>query len=136
MSGPWTFDQSEARLRRAAMGQRAAERALRKAGREKAETERSYREALALQIVQEIADGAAKTVAADLARGRPHVAALRELRDIAEAVYEAQQQVTWRRSADRRDVRSLAEWSMRRELAEGYGDTPEPEFAQPIGAAA
>jgi hypothetical protein len=61
------------------------------------------------------------------------VARLRRERDIAEGVREAMQQAAWRRAADRKDTQRFIDWSARRELAEGYGNAPEPEFEQPIG---
>lgn len=29
---------------------------------------------------------------------------------------------------------AFIDWSLRRDVAEGYGSAPEPEFAEPIGA--
>jgi hypothetical protein len=35
-------------------------------------------------------------------------------------------------AADRKDTQRFIDWSMRRELAEGYGNTPEPEFVKAL----
>ncbi len=75
-------------------------------------------------------NGAAWTVAQDLARGNTDVARLRRERDIAEGVKEAAVQAAWRRAADRRDVGRFMDWSARRDLAE----MPDPEaFESAIG---
>jgi hypothetical protein len=115
---PWTITDAREALARSSAAQSAAEQGLRKAVQDYAHAEENYRRALATRIAQLRGEGAAATVAADLARGDEHVAQLRRVRDIAEGVKEAMAQVGWRASADRRDTQALAEWSMRRELAE------------------
>ncbi len=118
---PYSFDDATALTRQASAAQKAAEDLLRSTSRDSAEKERSYRVALAKEIVRQHADdGVAWSVAPDLARGNPEVANLRMLRDIAEGVREATQQQAWRASADRKDLTQLVLWSMRRDLAEGY----------------
>jgi len=134
---PFDYGQAVAAAREASALQLGAERAMRDAAQTYADAEERYRCALAKEIVRQHAeDGVAWTVAPDLARGDPNVARLRRERDIAEGVREASRQAVWRRAADRRDVARFTDWSMRRELAEGYGNAPEPEpeFAAPIGA--
>lgn len=131
---PYDFAAAIAASRRAAAAQQGAETAMREASRAYAETEERYRVALAKEIVRQHAeDKVAWTVAPDLARGNADVARLRRERDIAEGVRDALQQAAWRRAADRKDTQRFVDWSMRRELAEGYGNAPEPDFASPIG---
>ena len=136
MSQPWTFEQATANCRAASAAQQHAEEELRRAFRTFAEAEEKYRKALAVEIVKAHADGVAWSTAPDLARGADGVARLRRERDIAEGVKEAMQQAVWRATANRKDAQRFTEWSMRRELAEGYGQTPDPTYEKPIGAAA
>ena len=131
---PYTFAQAAGAARQASLAQQSAEDAVRQAARDFAVKEEAYRIALAKEIVTQHDQGVAWSVAPDLARGNKTVAALRRERDIAEGVREAMQQACWRRTADRKDTQRFIDWSMRRELAEGYGQTPEPEFEAPIGA--
>jgi multidrug efflux pump subunit AcrA (membrane-fusion protein) len=127
MTQPYTFPEAVAAARRAAESQRAGEQAVRDAAEQAAEAERQYRRALAQQIVTVHAEGAAWTVAQDLARGAQHVADLRYARDVQAGVLEAAQQRAWRHSADRKDMVQFIEWSKRRDLSEGHG---EPQWAQ------
>lgn len=132
----YTFEQARTAAQAASAGQLAAERALKDSSRDFAEKEERYRVALAKEIVRQHADdGVAWTVAPDLARGNQDVARLRRERDIAEGVRGAMQQAAWRRAADRKDTQRFIDWSMRRELAEGYGRAPEPEFSETFGGA-
>jgi hypothetical protein len=102
---PYDFQGAREAAAAASRAQLHAEKALKDAAREYAEKEERYR-----------------------------VARLRRERDIAEGVREAMQQACWRRAADRKDTQRFIDWSMRREMAEGYGSAPEPEFTEPIGA--
>lgn len=129
MTGPWTFDQAREKCLNAARAQEQAENSVRQAARDAAEAEERYRVELAKEIVRQHADEeVAWTVAPDLARGDARVAKLRRERDIAEGVREAMGQMAWRRTADRKDAQRFSDWSMRRELAEGFGQTPQPQF--------
>jgi multidrug efflux pump subunit AcrA (membrane-fusion protein) len=123
MTAPFDFGQAVAAARRAAEAQKAGEQAVRESAADLAEKERLYRKALAQAIVQQHADGAAWTVAQDLARGVTTVADLRYERDVAKGVLDAAEQRAWRGTADRKDMHLFCDWSKRRELAEGYGDT-------------
>lgn len=131
---PYDFAQAREAAAQASTLQLAAETAMKDAARAYALAEEKYRIALATEIVRQHAeDKVAWTVAPDLARGNPAVAALRRERDIAEGVRDAMQQAAWRRAADRKDTQRFIDWSARRELAEGYGTEPVPEFTEPIG---
>jgi flavin-dependent dehydrogenase len=131
---PYTFEQARGAAAAASAAQLAAERAMKEASKDFAQKEQSYRVALAKEIVRQHAeDKVAWTVAPDLARGDVEVARLRMERDIAEGMREASQQAAWRRAADRKDTQRFIDWSARREIAEGYGQAPEPEFESAIG---
>lgn len=116
---PWTFGEARQNCRNASAAQIAVEDALKAAYRDYAQKEEAYRKALAAEIVRCHADGIAWSTAPDIARGDDTVARLRMERDIAEGVREALQQAAWRRTADRKDAQRFADWSQRRELAEG-----------------
>lgn len=123
MDGPWDFNQARHVAARASAQQLSAEEFLKQAYKDFAVAEETYRLLLAQEIVrQHDHDGVAWTVAPDLARGNKQVAAARAKRDIAEGVKEAAAQQAWRAAADRRTAERLIEWSMRRELAEGYDE--------------
>lgn len=115
---PWDFDEARDACRKAAQAQEVAEEGVRHAARELALAEEHYRVALAKRIFVLRADGTAATVCADLARGDETVAELRRHRDIAEGVYEAMKQASWRHNQNRKDAQRFADWSQRRELAE------------------
>ena len=125
MTGPWSFDAAVDHLRTATLAQQEVERLLRDAFAKYAVAEEHYRKALAMAIVSAHNDGVAWTAAADLARGDKGVAQARRERDVCEGMKEAIVQAGWRRAADRRDAQRFADWSMRRELAEFHGETPE-----------
>lgn len=124
---PWTFAEATAKCRQAAVAQSHAEDAYLAAARDFAAKEEAYRKALAAEIVKTHADGVAWSTAPDLARGDETVARLRMERDIAEGVREAMEQALWRMAANRKDAQRFSDWSMRRELAEGAGQVPEPD---------
>jgi hypothetical protein len=115
VSNPWTFDEARKACREASRLQEGAEDAFEAA---------AVDIALATEIVSQHDGGVAWTVAPDLARGDKNVAALRRERDIKTGVRDALDQACWRRVADRKDAQRFADWSMRRELAEGYDDSP------------
>lgn len=130
MSGPWTFDEADKTCKEASRRQKAAEDSFQEAAADAAKAEEAYRLALAEEIIRQHDDGVAWTVAPDLARGEKGVAAKRRERDIAVGVRDALDQACWRRNADRKDAQRFSDWSMRRELAEGYDDTPTEHHNQ------
>ena len=99
--------------REASEAQQNAERWYAGKGREYAEAERAYREALATAIVRIKSEGTAITVAQDLARGDKHVAELRYNRDLAEGLKDAASQSIWRHTAARRELCLFISWSER-----------------------
>jgi hypothetical protein len=131
VSNPWTFDEARQACRDASRNQEAAEDSFQQAAVDAAKAEEAYRLALATEIVGQHDSGVAWTVAPDLARGNKTVAALRRDRDIATGVRDALDQACWRRNADRKDAQRFADWSMRRELAEGYDDSPTDHRRDP-----
>lgn len=135
MSGqPWDFDQARAESLAAEQEQRRVESEVTLAFREYAKAERLYRVALARRIWELKRDGIAVTACENLAKGDPAIAALKEERDSKEGLKETAKVAAWRVNADRHDVRDFIQWSMRRDLAEGYGAQPTPKFTEPIGA--
>lgn len=133
---PYDFGQARAAAAAASRAEAAAEDFIREAYKDAALRNEAYRKRLAEEIVAVHNAGAAWTVAQDLARGAADVARMCRDRDIAEGVKEAAVQAAWRRKDDRRDTARFIEWSMRRELAEGYGQAPEPEYTSAIGGRA
>jgi hypothetical protein len=127
----WDFEQALEASRRGKLGQEAAERDRKDAVEVAAKAERAYRSALAAEIVRTHAQGAAWTVAQDLARGEKHVADLRYERDVAVGMKEIAEQRAWRHQSDRRDIREFVQWSR---IIAPLGDQPEPRnLAPPIG---
>jgi hypothetical protein len=110
---PYDFAEAKAAASRAAANQIECEKQLVKTSTDAASAEKRYRLALAKKIVDVHANGAAWTVAQDLARGDEDVAELRYQRDVARGVFEAQQQAAWRHAADRKDLGRLIDWSAR-----------------------
>lgn len=107
--------------------QREVEDEMREKSRTLAACEQAYRRALAEKILalRTAEDQAAWTTCSDIARGDGHVARLRYERDVAEGVLDAIRQQAFRRGADRKDVDTLLNWSMRRDLRT---DTPPADF--------
>jgi hypothetical protein len=129
---PWSFVEAVAAARRASEAQQQAEQARRDAASDLAEKERIYRQALAAEVLKAHADGAAWTVAQDLARGNKHVSQLRYERDVQRGVVEAAEQRAWRHQSDRRDTREFITWSR---LINSHGEQAEPaDLPEPIGA--
>lgn len=116
---------------RASELQREVEDAIRDASRNLAEAERQYRAKLSERILHHNANGGvAWTTCSDVARGEKEVSDLRYARDVAAGVLEATQQQAFRRGADRRDLDTLLNWSMRRDLRT---DTPPADWEQQQG---
>lgn len=119
---PYSFAEARAKVDEASRAMKAAEQARRDASKALAEAERAYRVALARKIVEVHADGAAWTVAQDLARGDKAVADLRYYRDVAKGVLDAAETVSWRHAADRKDLAALIDWSKRVSPDGQYGE--------------
>jgi hypothetical protein len=118
VTGPWEFDEAHAKLQRCSAEQKAAEAFVKAAYKDFAEARGNFREALAKKIVELRDQGTSVTLCEKLAAGDKHVVTLEKKKDIAEGVVEAAKQRSWTAAADRKDAQGLAEWSMRRELAE------------------
>jgi hypothetical protein len=129
---PYDFGEALRESRRRADAQEKGEREVRLAARDAAKAEHAYRVALARRITELHDSGVAWSVCADLARGDEHVAVLRRTRDVRQGLLEAAQQSAWRLSADRKDAHAFITWSMRRDLAEGFGDVLEPAAEQAV----
>jgi hypothetical protein len=134
MTGPYTFDEARKASEHASNIQRQAEQFVIASTKRYANAERAYRKALAEKILALKAEGMAITACGDVARGEARIADLKFDRDVAEGVREAASQAVWRATSDRKDEGRFIDWSMRRELAEGYGQVPEPAYEPVIGA--
>ncbi len=130
---PYDFGQASAADQAAHDRQRAAEQFIIDTSKGHAEARRAYREALAAEIVRLKASGVAITAAATIARGKPEIAALKYREDVAEGMKEAAKQAAWRASKDRDAEATRIQWSMRRDLAEGYHPSAGPADAQTYG---
>lgn len=111
MTEAWDFEQALTASRRGKEGQEAAEGDRKEAVEVHARAERAYRQALAAKIVEEVAHGAAWTVARDIAKGDKHVAQLQYERNVADGMKDIAEQRAWRHTADRKDIQDLIEWS-------------------------
>lgn len=119
---PFDFAEAHDASNRAATDQENAEQAVRDAGAAYAEAEREYRVRLAFKIWElRNTHSVAWSAAGDLARGDDEVAELKKARDEAETDLVVAKHAVFRRSADRSDTERFIDWSMRRDLAEGYG---------------
>jgi hypothetical protein len=125
-SEPMDFAAAVAASREASEAQQNAERWYAQKGRECAEAEKAYREALAQAITRLRGDGVAISVAQDLARGDKHVAELRFNRDLAEGLRDAAAQSIWRHTADRRELEQFLDWSKRAAFLDAIPPQDEP----------
>ena len=126
-SQPYDFQTAKAEQTKARAEQRTSEQWVINCWKAYAAAEKAYREALSKRIVELKAAGNAITACGDIARGEPAIATLKYKRDVAEGMREAAGQGSWRASADRKAEQSFLDWSMKRDLAEGYGRTLEPD---------
>jgi len=131
---PWSFDEAEERCAEQALAQEKSEDRLREAWREYAIAEETYRVELAKRILRLKEQGMSITLCETLARGESDIAQLKRLRDIAEGSRDAAEKAAWRHNSNRKDTLGLADWSKRRELAEGYGQMPDPGFTPEVPA--
>lgn len=128
---PLEIEDARQAAHRASEVQREVEDRIKSASRGLAEAERQYRLKLTERILHLHAqDGLAITMCGEVARGEKPVADLRFKRDVAKGVLEAAQQQAFRRGADRRDLHTLIDWSMRRDLRI---DTPPADFDRNTG---
>lgn len=126
---PYDYATAKRAIAHQSREQTAGEQTMREAAADHARKEEAYRLALAQQITEVHANGAAWTVAQDLARGDRNVAGLRRERDIAEGVREAAQQAMWKHAANRRELEQLVDWSMRIDIGQAREQEPaEPEI--------
>lgn len=122
---PFTFGEAKERVNAAKAQQTVAEGNVREAFKTFGQARRAYQTALAQKILEFRSNKVAATICAELARGDEHVADLRFKKDVAEGVMEAARAAVWRHTADRRELEQLVDWSLRREMAEGYGQQPQ-----------
>lgn len=130
---PLEIEDARDAAHRASELQREVEDRMRSAARELAEAERVYRKKLSERILALRAEGVAATTCSEIARGEKDVADLRYERDVKAGVLEAAKQEAFRRGADRRDIDTLLNWSMRRELRVDTEPTGRQQ-SEPIGS--
>ena len=126
---PWTFGEARQKCLDAASAQEDAEQRVKDAYRDFADKQRKYKVALKKAMLRFKGEGFAISTCRDLARGDDHVALLAYERDLAEGNREAAVDAMWRHTANRKDAQRFAQWGERRELAEGFGQTPEPDWS-------
>jgi hypothetical protein len=134
---PWTITEARDVLAAASRAQYDHQAAIRDAVSAAGRTEQTYR-VMRARITAEFRDkGDAATLCDTYARGQEGVAQALYEATVAEGDREIAVQEGWRLTRSRHDLHKLAEWSMRRDLAEGLGDgAPEPEHAQTFGGRA
>jgi hypothetical protein len=125
---PWEISDARDVLAEASRQQSDHQDAIREAVKAAARTDQLYRVALARRIAELREQGNAATLCEKLARGDDEIAGLAYDAAVAEGDREIAVQEGWRLHANRKDSQELADWSKRRDLAEGYGQAPEPAF--------
>lgn len=133
---PWEITDARDALANASVQQHDHQDVVREAVKAAARADQLYRVALARRIAELREAGNAATLCDKLARGDEQIAALAYDAAVAEGDREIAIQEGWRLHANRKDTEQLADWSKRRDLAEGYGDTPEPDTLKTFGARA
>lgn len=133
---PWTIDDARDALAAATRQQTDHQDVIREKVKAAARTDQLYRVALARTIRELRKEGHAATLAKDLAKGAKDVSELAYDAAVAEGDREVAVQEGWRLHANRKDTEQLADWSKRRDLAEGCGRDAEPRYEDPIGAMA
>ncbi len=127
---PLQIEDARASAYTASEMQKKVEDEIRAHSRALAEAERAYRRRLSERIVELKAAGNAITACETIAKGEKDVADLRYRRDVARGIFEAAQQQSFRRGADRRDINVMLTWSMHRDLRT---DTSPPGFDPATG---
>lgn len=129
MTLPWDINEARFNLHAASAQQQSHQERQREAVRAAARAEQVYRVARARRTAELRDQGHAASLCDTLARGDEQIAMLRRAADEADGDREIAIQEGWRLHANRRDVEQLAQWSMRRELAEHGGDDPRLHWA-------
>lgn len=132
---PLQIEDAREAAHQASENQRNCEDRIKKASRDLAQKERTYREKLSKRILALHAGegdtpGLAISTCETVAKGEKDVARLRYERDVAAGIFEAAKQEAFRRGADRRDVDTLLNWSMKRDLRV---DTPPVDWDRDTG---
>lgn len=132
---PWDITEARDVLANASTMQHDHQEAIKNAVKAAARADQLYRVARARKTAEFRDAGKAATLCDTLARGDDHVAQLGFEAAIAEGDKEIAIQEGWRLHANRKDSQELADWSKRRNLAEGFGDAPcEPREPVVYGA--
>jgi hypothetical protein len=107
----WDFADAITAARRTEQRQREAEALYHQASESLANAERTYRIALAGEIMRLHTTGVAWSTSEELARGMPAIAEKRYERDLAKGVLKSAESALWRHNSNRRDCREFVEWS-------------------------
>lgn len=123
---PWEITAARDVLAQASRDQSEQQDIIRDAVKAAARARHLHRVAVARRIAELRTAGAAAALCSKLAQGDEAVNLLELEADEAVGDEVIAVQEGWRLNANRKDSQALAEWSMRRDLAEGYGQVPEP----------
>lgn len=128
---PWDIEDARDVLAQASRDQRDHQNVVRDAVKAAARADQVYRVELARRITELREAGQAAVLCDKLARGDPRIAELARDAMIAEGDKEIAISEGYRLHANRADSQELADWSKRRQLAEGYGSGPGPQWSKP-----
>jgi hypothetical protein len=129
---PWEIQDARDVLAQASRDQSDQQEKIRDAVKAAARANHLHRVALA-RVIGKLRDaGKPVAVLSKLAQGDEAISLLRMEADEAEGDKEIAVQEGWRLNANRKDSQELADWSKRRELAEGYGQTTEPRHFEDV----
>ncbi len=133
---PWDIQEARDALAAAAKLQGEQAQAIKDAVKAAAHADHLHRVALAHKIAELRDEKVPAVLCSKLAQGDETISLL--ARDAAdkEGDREIAVQEGWRQHANRKDTQQLADWSMRRDLAEGYHGAAEPQWSQGRRAAA
>ena len=132
---PWDIQEAHDILAEASRAQHDHQETIKKAVKAAAHADHLHRVALANKIGELRDAGTAAALCSKLAQGDETISLL--ARDAAEKEgdREIAVQEGWRLHASRKDLQELADWSKRRDLAEGYHGAQEPAWSGPRAAA-
>jgi hypothetical protein len=126
---PWEITQARDALADASRQQHDHQDTVRDAVKAAARADQSYRVARARKTAELRDSNMAATLCDTLARGDQEIAQLAHDAAVAEGDREIAIQEGWRLHANRRDTEQLADWSKRRDLAEGYYGAQDPKWS-------
>ena len=131
---PWDMQEAYSVLQKASRAQHDHQEEIKKAVKAAAHADHLHRVALANKIAELRDAGTAAALCSKLAQGDETISLL--ARDAAEKEgdREIAVQEGWRLHASRKDLQELVDWSKRRDLAEGYHGSEEPQWSKRAAA--